>query len=390
MQYALEGLRVIDLAQLMAGPGVSFYLGDQGADVIKVEPRGGDVSRRMASNSFLGENGRTFMVFNRSKRGMTLDIQKPEGKEVLSKLIMQSDVLISNFRNSTALRLGLDYPSVQAMNPRLIYASVTGYGNEGPYAEKPAYDRMTQGFSGAMVHRDADGAPLTAGVWISDCSVPMLLAYGVMTALWAREKTGLGQKVETSLLQTAIAMQASYFCKVLQQPGPAFEDGAPSYGIFRCSDDRFLNVGALLPQHFQRLCMIADLPHLADDPRFSDPERQEEFRAEVFPVIEAIFTTKTADEWQTLLDEAVIPCAPVLTRAEVFDEPQMVANEMFTTVDHPKAGPTVMMAPPVRLSETPGGISRPAPLLGQHTEEVLLELGYTAEQIADLREKEVV
>lgn len=390
MQKALEGLKVIDLAQLMAGPGVSLYLGDQGADVIKIEPLRGDASRHLATNGFLKENSPIFMVFNRNKRGIALDINTPEGKEILLKLIAQADVLITNIRGSVAERQGLDYPALQAVNPRLVYASISGYGTEGPYAERPAYDRMTQGLSGAMHRLDSEGAPITAGLWISDCSIPMMMSFGIMAALWAREKTGVGQKVETSLLQAAIAMQADVYCRVEEGPEAGSGESTPSYGGFRCSDDRFLNVGALTIQHFQRLCNVMDLPHLADDPRLNDPDLRSQLRAEVFPIIEALFATRPSAEWQVMLDEVDVPCAPILPRSEVFDEPQMVANDMFLRVDHPEAGPTTMIAPPLKMSDTPAGVRSPAPLLGQHTEEILMELGYDGDKIAALRTKKVI
>lgn len=375
----------------MAGPGTSVYLGDLGADVIKIEPhKGGDGSRALSTNGYLKENSRMFMAFNRNKRSVALDIHKPEGKKVLLELITRSDVLITNMRPSVVGRLGLGYPTLRELNPRLIYAQISGYGNEGPYAESPAYDRMTQGLAGAMLTRDAEGVPQTAGVWISDCSIPMMLSYGIMAALWTRERTGVGQKVETSLLHAAIAMQAEAMVRVENDPTPLAGHEIASYGIFRCSDDRFINVGALMAHHFRRLCDVVDLPHLADDPRFTDPDRQAEFNAEVFPVLAAIIATRPLKEWQALLMKADIPCAPVLPRSEVFDEPQMVINKMFAQVRHPKAGPITLWTQPLHLSETPPGVRMPPPLLGQHTEEVLKELGYKAKQIVDLRAKEVI
>jgi crotonobetainyl-CoA:carnitine CoA-transferase CaiB-like acyl-CoA transferase len=391
MASALEGIRVVDLAQHMAGPGTSMYLADQGAEVVKIEPPGkGDSARRLGMTAYVRENSRVFMAFNRNKKSITLDIRTPRGQEVLRRLVEQADVLIHNLRTSTADRLGLGYDALAAVNPRLVYASVTAYGTKGPYAHKGGYDRMTQGLAGAMYRRGADGVPITAGVWISDCSIPMLLSYGIMCALWARERTGRGQQVETSLLQAALAMQLNDLILVENDPGGDADYGGPTYGVFRCADDAFINVGALQADQFARLCQVLELEHLADDPRFTDPAQSEAFRADVFPIIEELFTYKPSREWLALLDAVDVPCAPILARRDVFFEPQMIENDMIVPLEHPKVGPTRVLGVPVRLSATPGAIRAPAPLLGQHTTEVLGALGYAPAEIDALRADAVI
>ncbi len=390
MDGALTGIRVIDLAQHLAGPGTSMYLADQGADVIKVEPRLTGDANRGPGGSFAGEASRSFMVLNRSKRSITLDIRTPKGREVLLRLLDTADVIIHNLRRRAVEKLGLTFEELHARNPRLIYGWISAFGSRGPYGDKPGYDRMTQGFSGVMSRRDENGMPITAGVWVSDCSVPMLMSYGIMLALWTREKTGLGQMVETSLLQAAIAMQSNFLVRIDNDPSPAIEAGGPGYGIYRCSDGVYINVCALQQDQFQRFCLALDLTHLADDPRWNDPKRQNEFRREVYPVIDEVMATRPAAEWLACLDAHDVPAAPILQRSEVIDEPHMLANEYIVPVDHPVVGRTRMMGVPVRLSMTPGSIRRPAPLLGQHTDEMLQELGYSADEIAALRTEAVI
>lgn len=390
MPLTLEDIRVIDLAQALAGPGSSMYLADQGADVIKIEPPEGDESRAQSNDPLLGDYSRGFMVLNRNKRSVTLDIRKPEGREVLFKLAARSDVLITNLRAKTAQRLGVDYPTLHKLYPRLIYGHVTGWGTVGPYADKGGYDRLTQGMSGAMYRRWADGTPVTAGLWVSDPSVPMLIAYGVMLALWNREKTGVGQKVETSLLQAAIAMQNTFLVRVEKAEKPFNSFESATYGIYKCGDGAYINVTALRQRQADKLFEVLDLPHLAKDPRSRDPGRRDEFRNEVYPVIEAVFATKTSKEWLALLDEADIPAAPILDREQVFDEPQILENGMIVRVDHPRAGPVQMFGVPINLSDTPGVVRKPAPLLGEDTDQVLGELGYDTAAIADLRARGII
>lgn len=390
MDLPLTGIKVIELAQHLAGPGTGMYLADQGAEVIKVEPVAGDASRKQGGSRFLRNNTPSYLVLNRNKRGITLDIRKPRGKGVLLKLVQDADVLIHNFRVGVPERLGIGFDDLSKVNPRLIYASITAFGTKGPYARKGGYDRLTQGLSGTMYRRGEDGIPLTAGVWISDCSVPMLMSYGIMLALWVRERTGRGQRVETSLLQAAIAMQSTSLIRVEDDVSPPTEVGGPAYGIYHCADGQFLNICALQADQYQRLCHALDLPHLADDPRFNDPSRQVEFRSEVYPIIDGVLSTRPIADWIAILDAADVPCAPILERSQVFREPQILENEMLGAVQHPKAGRVQMLGVPVRLSETPGSLREPAPLLGQHTEEVLHDLGYAQDEIEALREEAVI
>ena len=385
MRPVLEGLRVIDLSFGIAGPATAMYLADQGADVIRIDsptPRG------YSNDPSTDPSG--FIVQDRNKRSIALDLGQPEGYSVFRKLAERSDVLIANMRLAAAKKLGVDYETVRRLNPRLIYGHISAFGPKGPYAERGGYDRLTQGLSGAMYRRWEDGTPVSTGVFLSDPSIPMLMGYGIMLALWQREKTGEGQLVETSLLQAAIAMQLTNLVKLESSDRPLGDYNFPSYGIYRCEDGAYINVTALQHHQFERLIRLMELDHLLEDPRMSDPEKRPEFRREIHPIIDAMFATKPSAEWLAQLNEADVPAAPILGRDQVFSEPQMVANRMFVEVDHPKAGKVQTIAPPFRLSQAEEVDHQPPPQPGQHTREVLEGLGYGPAEIADLQAKNVV
>jgi len=387
----LSGIRVLDLTFMYAGPSSTMYLADQGADVIKVEQRtSGDPSRRNGTSAYLQQNSLSYMSINRGKRSMTLDLAHPEGQEIVRKLAGRADVLVESFRPGVAERLGCGYEALSELNPRLIYASLSAYGTRGPYAGKAGYDPLVQGMTGAFSRRDAEGRPTRTGVWLADLSAPMLMAYGIMLALFAREHTGRGQRVETSLLQAAISMQLQSLGVAEDDPTPKSVDNPPGVGGHVCSDGNCIQVSSLLPHQWKRLCEVLDLPHLADDPRVHDSIARVELRQDAAQVIDAIFGTRPAAEWLELLNAADVPCAPIIDRPQVPYEEQVVANEMMVPVQHPVAGRTRIVGVAVRLSDTRHEPLRPAPTLGQHTEEVLSELGYPAQRIEELRQLEVI
>jgi crotonobetainyl-CoA:carnitine CoA-transferase CaiB-like acyl-CoA transferase len=392
MPHALDGIKVIDLAINYAGPTSSTYLADQGADVIKVERlKVGDTSRRGGNTPFLKLNSYAFMALNRGKRSITLDISKPQGQEVIRDLVRGADVLVENFRPGVMDRLGIGYDALSAINPQLIYGSLTAFGQKGPYAERAGFDRLAQGLSGAMFRKDAEGRPLPNGIWIADWGSPMLMAFGIMAALFVRDRTGRGQRVETSLLQAAMAMQYAQLTVVEDDPTPPRgEENPTGYNCYRCSDGVFINIAVYLPHQFQSLVRAMDLPHLADDPRITDPLRRHELNEEVEPIVIALMETRPSDEWLDILNEADVPCARIVERAQVRHEEQIQANEMMVTVDHPVVGRTHIVGTPVNLSDTPSVQLKPAPTLGQHTDEILGELGYPPERIAELREAGII
>jgi len=391
MPPALDGIKVLDLSINYAGPTSSLYLADQGADVVKIERRKvGDTTRRAGNTPFLKLNSYAFMALNRGKRSITLDISKPQGQEIIRDLVRSADVLIENFRPGVMERLGIGYDSLSQINPRLIYGSLTAFGPKGPYADKAGFDRLAQGMSGAMFKKDEEGRPLPNGIWIGDWGSPMLMAFGIMTALFTRDRTGRGQRVETSLLQAAMAMQYSQLTVVEDNPTPPRDENPTGYNSYRCSDGVFLNVTVYFPDQLNRLFQVLDLPHLVDDPRLHDPLRRHELDQEVDPVMAELFATQPSQVWIDALVEADVPCAPIIDRANVRFEEQIRANEMMVSIQHPVVGPTHIVGTPVRLSETPPVQLQPAPTLGQHTDEILGELGYSPERIKELREAEVI
>jgi formyl-CoA transferase len=390
MAHPLEGIRVVDLAQFVPGPGVSMYLGDLGADVIKVEPREGDQMRRMGAQAKWGENSPSFSVVNRSKKGITVDIRKPEGQEIVHKLAAEVDVVVVNLRADAAERLRMDYETLSRINPRLVYASVSAYGTRGPYAKEGGYDRILQGLAGVMHRSMPDGTPITAGVYAAVSATPMMLAYGVMVALWVREKTGMGQEVEASILHTWLALQLTELTRADDDPDPGVERADSNFGVYQCGDGKWINIAPNNDRQFARACEVLGMGSMLEDLRFKDPALRPQLRNEMHPKIADLFKTDSSDVWLEQLYEADIPAGPIRTRDEVFEEPQVLENEMLTEVQHPTMGRTRMVSVPLHFSATPAGIRRPAPRLSEHTQEVLGQLGYSAEQIASLKSQEVV
>lgn len=385
MELPLAGVKVLEISQMLAAPGTAMYLADLGAAVIKVEPLWGDQARQG------GGLARSFLALNRNKKGIALDITKPEGLKVVLSLAERSDVLLHNFRPGVAERLGIGYETMRSLNPGIIYAHLTAYGTEGPYANQPGYDFIIQGLTGIMAASPrVDGAPAPSVVWAADCSAPMLLAYGIVAALHARQKTGEGRKVETSLLNAAIAIQSAQLVFLEQDNLPSLETFQPTYHAYPTKDEKYINIVTLNEKEWRNLCRVLDIEHLANDPDFNSVAKRAEHREELYPILDTLFRLRTAEEWLKLLQEAEVPCGPIVPRLEVFDQPQVRINQMVVEAKHPEKGRIKMMGVPLRFSGVEQRLPNPAPLLGQHTDEILAGLGYSIEEIARLRRDGVI
>ena len=386
----LTGMRVIELAHIMAGPACGLMLADMGADVIKVEKlQTGDDSRRFVPPDIKGESA-AFMMMNRNKRGIALDLKHSEGKAVLLQLLRDADVVIENYRHDTMERLGLDYDSLSELNPGLIYCEISGFGRTGPYRERGGFDLIAQGMSGLMsiTGEAPDRPPVKVGPPVTDITAGILGAMGVCAAYASKLKTGKGQRVDTSLFEAGITLTfwqsaIAFATDVAPEPmGSAHPLNAPYQSI--ATQDGWVNIGAANQVNWLRMLTVIDAEHLADDPRFaSNPDRMEH-RSDLVAELETVFVTRPTREWVDLLNEAGIPAGPLLNVSQMHQDPQTLYRGMVTDVDHPVAGTVKTLGTPVKFHGTPGGIKRAAPLLGQHTQEVLHEAGYSTDVVKQL------
>jgi crotonobetainyl-CoA:carnitine CoA-transferase CaiB-like acyl-CoA transferase len=389
----LAGLRVVDLTQAMAAPFCTMNLADMGADVIKVEPPAGEDMRR-GSVGRHGHSG-TFVTINRSKRGITVDLKQPAGVEIVHRLVRTADVFVQNYRPGAAARLGVDYDTLAALNPRLIYCSISGFGSTGPYASRGGYDLIAQGMSGIIsVTGDEDGPPAKAGVPVSDLAAGLFGAYGILCALEHRERTGQGQLVDTSLLEAALALtvwEATEYWVTGRPPralGSAHRLAAP-YQALRASDG-WLTVGANNDRLFAALCAAIARPDLAADPRFARAHDRMIHRGALVAEIEKTTADAPRAHWLARLEAGGVPAGPINTYAEALADPHALSRGMIVDLDHPGAGPVKALGVPVKLSDTPGAVDRAAPLLGQDNAAILTELGYSEAEQRALRDQGVV
>lgn len=392
MPGPLAGIRVLDCTLALAGPYCGLVLADLGADVIKIESPDPKARAEGGVAAYRGENGH-FLITNRNKRGMTLDLKQASAREVLYRLVRTADVFVQNYRPGVMTRLGCDWPTLRTINPRLVYCSISGFGEGSPYAEFAGFDLIAQGMSGLMsVTGDPDcGEPVKVGTPVCDMGAGMYGALGVVSALLHRQTSGAGQHVESTLLDTPISWltwRAAEYWGTGEIPEPQ-GSGRAAYRAFQCADDRWVNIG---PSNrlWPAACRTLKVPELIHDPRFETSTLRVENHKELSRLLQVEFLKRPAHEWIAAFQAAGIPVGPIKNVAEILDDPHVHARQMVVEVDHPVIGRMKTLGVPIKLSETQGTVTRAAPTLGQHSDEILCELGYSPTEIADLRAARVV
>ena len=391
----LSGMKVIELAHIMSGPVCGMMLADMGADVIKVEKvPDGDDSRRFSPILPSGESA-SFMIVNRNKRGIGLNLKSASGRDVLERLLKDADVVTENYRAGTMEKFGLGYETLKELNPGLIYCAISGYGRTGPYGEKGGFDLIAQGMSGMMSMTGEEGRePIKAGSPVADINSGILAALGIAAAYVEKLRTGRGQMVDTSLFEAGLQQMywpaASYLADgtILPKMGSANSTSAP-YQVFRTLDG-WINIGAANQSNYERLLDVLDAPQLAADPRFTTNASRLAHRQELVDILTARLVQRTTDAWMVEFDRIGLPAGPVLDIAAALAHPQTLARDMVVETDHPAAGKVRGLGLPIHFSGAKRGASRPAPLLGQHTREVLAEFGYSEREVTELIDERAV
>lgn len=394
MNQPLKGIKVLDISRVLTGPYCTMILGDLGAEVIKIEiPDTGDETRSWGPPYVEGESA-YYLSTNRNKKSVTLNLKSEEGQKILLDMAKQCDVMIENFLPGTVDRLGVSYELVKKINPGIIYCSLSGFGQDGPYRDFPAYDLLMQGVGGLMsITGEKDGQPIRIGVALIDIGAGMYGVIGILSALMTKKETGKGQYIDISLLDTEVSwmtyMASNYFLsgKNPTRMGSGHPNIVP-YQAFKAKDGYFiLAVGN--DNIWQRFCKALNLD-IANDPRYITNAKRVENRDELNAMLETLFITEDAGHWTDILQPARIPCGPVNNISEVVNHPQTVHRGMVVEMEHPKAGTIKVLGNPIKMSLTPPQYTQHPPLLGEHTEEILLGFGYSREELAELRAKKII
>ena len=392
---ALEGMKVLDCSQILAGPFCSMLLADMGADVVKIEkPSGGDDTRRFGP-PFINSESAAFLAINRNKRSLVLDFKQENGVAIMKKMVKDADVIIENYRTGAMDQNGLGYEELKKINPKLIYCSISGFGRTGPYAKRGGFDLVAQGMSGLMSFTGIPGSPpVKVGVPMADLNAGMFATYGILTAYVNRLKTGKGQYIETSLFEAAISYtiwESSIFFatgEVAKPLGSAHRLSAP-YQALKTSDG-YINIGAPNQSNWERFCKTIGRDDLLEDIKYQDNASRLINRQQLADDLEKTLSKKSSQEWLKDLEKDGVPAGPIFDISEVWSNDQVKSREMDVTLEHPTAGKIRNIGLATKLSQTPGKIKTAAPLLGQHTKEILIEMGYTAEEIEEFISNETV
>jgi len=394
---AFQGVRVLDLTRALAGPFCTLMLGDYGADVIKIEmPEVGDDTRRWRP-PVIGDESAYFLSINRNKRSLTLNFKEPQAREIFLKLAKVSDVVVENFTPGVMARFGLGYETVKEVNPSIIYCSISGFGQDGPYQNRPAYDQIMQGIGGIMsLTGEPDGRPLKMGVALTDIGAGMWAAFAIVTALCHQQRQeGAGQYIDVSMLDAQVAWLTYQAANYFATGQPPKREGAAHpilvpYQAFMCQDGKYINIAVGSERIWERFCQGIHREDLLDRPEFARNEDRAKNRPALVPLLQEYFLTKPLAEWLEALQSVSVPCGPINDLAAVFSDPQVLHRQMLLEMAHPTLGSIKQTGIPIKFSETPGGLDRHPPLLGEHNQEILRGLGYSDAEIQQMAKETVI